>query len=182
MGVTGEGVPSSRQRLPWERALSSSASESWAGQGANRLGWDSGGARERSLCRDRNHHEECGCRAFSMGDGAVEGCFFRLGFTRRAAIEGCGAVDLGLLHGQGDVGVPSSATRPWFDVAPLARFRWDLAEHWFVEASAALVVPLRRETFIFDPRTVFFEVPVAGPAAAVGIGYAFGDRPNQSRP
>ena len=88
----------------------------------------------------------------------------------------------GLLHGQGDVGVPSNATRPWFDVAPLARFRWELAEHWFVEASAALAVPLRRETFIFDPRTVFFEVPWAGPAAAVGIGYAFGDRSNQSRP
>jgi hypothetical protein len=103
----------------------------------------------------------------------LEGCVLRLRLAPPASLEACAAFDVGGLRGSGEVNQARSPTTPWFSVAPVLRLPCFLSGGWFLEAEAALILPLRRETFVFEPRDLFYRVAPAGPAAAFGLGYAF---------
>jgi hypothetical protein len=100
----------------------------------------------------------------------------RVRFARGLDLRACGAFEGGALRGRGEQ-VPLSKTplRPWWSVTPQLRLQWFFARSWFVDADGGLVVPLRRESFVFeDPTTTFHEVPVLGSRWAIGLGYGLG--------
>jgi hypothetical protein len=103
----------------------------------------------------------------------LEGCVLRLRLAPPASLDACAAFDVGGLRGSGEVSQAKNPTTPWFSVAPVLRLPCFLSGGWFLEAEVALILPLRRETFVFEPRDLFYQVAPAGPAAAFGLGYAF---------
>jgi hypothetical protein len=117
---------------------------------------------------------DVGAAHFNWAAVRLESCLLRLRFAASASLDACAAFDLGAIHGVGEVAESQPSTTPWISAGPVIRVPWFFAGSWFLEAEGALVVPLRRETFIFGPqRVVFYEVPPAGPAAALGVGYGF---------
>ena len=90
MGVTGEAGASTASAVAGAPALSSSESEGRVG-GPEPAGLGLWGVCERSLCRDGNHHEECGCGAFSVGDGAARGMLLSVSVHAASCPQGCGA-------------------------------------------------------------------------------------------
>ena len=103
----------------------------------------------------------------------LEGCLLHLQLASPASLDACAAFDVGGLRGSGEVNQAKNPTTPWLSVAPVLRLPCFFSGGWFVEAEAALILPLRRETFVFEPRDLFYQVAPAGPAAAFGLGYAF---------
>ncbi len=114
-----------------------------------------------------------GAAHFNWAALRLESCVLRLRLASTASLDACAAVDFGALHGSGEVAQPAAPLRPWFSVEPLVRLPWFFSGPVFLEAEAALILPLRRETFVFEPRTVYYEVAPAGPAVAFGLGYGF---------
>jgi len=114
----------------------------------------------------------------------VEGCFVRIRLARRADVHGCAVFDVGVLRAQGEeIPAPEGPIRPWLSAAPVLRIQWFIASSWFLDVEGLLVVPLRRDTFVFEnpPRT-FHAVPPVGARAGLGLGYQFGDRGRGLRP
>jgi hypothetical protein len=129
-------------------------------------------------------HRDGAAASFDWASLGLEGCALRVRLGRRADARACAAFDAGALWGQGgDVARPESPIRPWWSVAPLLRFQWFASSSWFLDAEAALIVPLRRDTFVFeDPTVVFHTVPPVGARAGLGLGYELGDRNRGERP
>jgi hypothetical protein len=125
-----------------------------------------------------------GAAHFDWAAASLEGCLFRVRFGGGADARVCAAFDVGALRGRGeDVPLPEAPVRPWFGLAPTVRFQWLMQSSWFLDAEGSLIVPLRRDTFVFEgPTTKFHDVPGVGAGAGIGIGYQLGDRGRQSRP
>jgi hypothetical protein len=134
-----------------------------------------------------------GAARFDWGALSLEGCPFHIHW-RKVGIGACAAFEVGFLHGRGEELSdaptplqPETPLLPWYSVAPLLRVKWAFLHSWFLDAEGSLMVPLRRDTFVFQqppaqPRLVFYEVPRVGAGAGIGIGYRFDDRERDRRP
>jgi len=134
--------------------------------------------------------QDTGSAHFDWAALSLEGCPARPRWGA-VGLDLCGAFAGGVLRGHGDdVPAPLQSfqaedpLRPWWSVAPLLRVSWALSRSWSIEAEGSLVIPLRRDTFVFKQpeRRVFYEVPTLGAAAGLGIGYRFDDRKSDRRP
>jgi hypothetical protein len=137
--------------------------------------------------------EAAGTAHFDWGALSLEGCPFRLRWGS-ARIDACAAFQAGFLRGHGDqVSAPQSLAEPgdplrgWLSAAPLLRVKWTFFRSWFLDADGSVVIPLRRDKFVFDQpppsdSRVYYEVPLVGAAAGIGIGYRFDDRTGDRRP
>jgi len=110
----------------------------------------------------------------------VEGCPIRLEQADgRFAFFPCLAFHLGVLRGSGSgLDQPRQATDSWSDVGPVARIRFAISKHLFLEAQGMLVFPLHRLTFDVQDYpaqapTSAYTVPVIGVLAGIGVGYEF---------
>jgi len=85
----------------------------------------------------------------------------------------CGSLDFGALHGVGSALFETfGQTRTWADFAVGPRLQWRVGRALVIEGEIALLLPLIRDTFIFEePMTVIHEVPYASAAASLGVGW-----------
>jgi hypothetical protein len=92
----------------------------------------------------------------------------------------CVGADMGEIYGVGTIAHPRQASELWLAVGGLVRARWMVRSPLFVEVDAGGVVPLQRNTFVFDPPatvldppTVLYEVPPVGARMSGGVGAYF---------
>jgi hypothetical protein len=53
------------------------------------------------------------------------------------------------------------------------RARWQVWLPVFLEVDAGAIVPVTRNTFVFDPETVLYEVPAVSERVSGGVGAYF---------
>jgi hypothetical protein len=87
----------------------------------------------------------------------------------------CAGFELGRIDAQGlHISKPAHDTVLWETLFAAVRVRSDMVGILFVELQAAVVAPLRRQTFVFErPSAVVYEVPAAGAMAEAGLGVHF---------
>ncbi len=114
---------------------------------------------------------------FALYAARFEGCPLRIELGERVRLHPCVGVQAGILHAQGvEVSRSASADLVWIDARALLRLRLQTGRSrgLFLEASAGVVAPISRTTFVFqDPRVVVYEAPWAAPLASLGAGIAF---------
>ncbi len=84
----------------------------------------------------------------------------------------CVVVELGLIRGEGaDLPFPATARRFWAAVEVPLRAELALGGRWFGGASAGVVLPLTRYSFVFEnPETSIYRIPILGFAGGVRLG------------
>lgn len=115
---------------------------------------------------------------FQWGLATAEGCPARLSLLgQRLSLHPCLALRLGALRGEGrKISQPKQTVGLWADGGPVLRLRLALTARLFLEAQAALLVPLYRPTFeIMDmgSRTTAYSVPRVGELLGMGLSYRF---------
>jgi hypothetical protein len=85
--------------------------------------------------------------------------------------DACVRTDVGALDAAGVGVVPTRTTsRPWVSLGAVARGRWEFTAPFFLEAEAAMLLPLVRDRFFVEPDTTVFRPAVAGWSAGAGLG------------
>jgi hypothetical protein len=135
--------------------------------------------------------QSVGSAHFDWAALSLEGCPARVR-SASVQLDVCAVFAGGLLRGHGDrvsdPGLefqPGDPLRPWWSIAPLLRVKWTFFGSWFVDAEGSLMIPLRRDRFVFDQppeRRLLYEVPKLGAGAGLGIGFRFDDRERDRRP
>ena len=89
------------------------------------------------------------------------------------AIGPCLGADVGEIDGAGSIAHPRQQSPFWFALGGLVRARWQVRSPVFLEVDAGAVVPVTRNTFVFDPDTVLYEVPAVSERVSGGVGAYF---------
>jgi hypothetical protein len=114
-----------------------------------------------------------GSAQFTWTVGRVDSCA-AWQFGKWLTAGPCAGIEAGILEGKGSIAHPLDRSRPWVAVAAILRGRWLVLPPFFLELEAGAVLPLVRDTFVFEsPRTVVYEVPSVGPQAGAGLGALF---------
>ncbi|MDQ2646484.1 MAG: hypothetical protein M3020_21925 [Myxococcota bacterium] len=117
---------------------------------------------------------ERGRAEFDWITARLQGCPVRLGFDRTWNIRPCAYLDAGRLHGVGSQIEPNDQKSVFWTAAGVElsgelRLFGPLA----LGAELGILLPFRRDRFLFEPDTELHEVPAAGFSGAVGLGLLF---------
>jgi hypothetical protein len=117
--------------------------------------------------------DRIGVAAFSFTAMRLDLCPVRWR-TAGFSIGACARTDIGVIEAAGQR-VPGARgeSRPFFALGTLARARKQLPGAFFVELDGALLFPLIRDRFLFEPNTTVFAVPTIGAAAGINFGVHF---------
>jgi hypothetical protein len=105
--------------------------------------------------------------------GDVDGCALSVR-VERLELQPCLRLEGGALSASSSAGLdgPVNAVRPWLAAGALGRAQ--LRVGWLsLEAEAGAGLPLVRDTFVFEPRVVSYQAPVAFVWAGAGAGVHF---------
>ena len=121
-----------------------------------------------------NIEADRGRATFDWITARLQGCPVRFGFDRTWNIRPCAYIDAGRLRGEGSEIEPNREKNVFWTAAGLelsgeVRLVGPLA----VGAEAGILLPFRRDRFLFEPDTDLHEVPVAGFSGGVGLGLLF---------
>lgn len=111
---------------------------------------------------------------FDWVTARLQGCPVRFGFGQSWNIRPCAYFDAGRLRGEGFVIEPRREKSVFWTAAGVelsgdVRLFGPLT----LGAEAGLLLPFRRDRFLFDPDTDLHEVPAAGFSGGVGLGLFF---------
>ncbi len=117
---------------------------------------------------------ERGLAEFDWITARLQGCPVRFGFDRTWNIRPCAYLDAGRLHGAGSQIEPSDEKSVFWTAAGV-EFSGELRVFGplALGVEAGILLPFRRDRFLFEPDTELHEVPVAGFSGGVGLGLLF---------
>jgi hypothetical protein len=85
----------------------------------------------------------------------------------------CLGADMGEIEGAGSIAHPQERSPLWFALGGLVRGRWQVRSPLFLEVDAGALFPVTRNTFVFDPDTLLYEVPAVSERVSGGVGAYF---------
>jgi hypothetical protein len=110
---------------------------------------------------------------FTLSNASLTVCPVGIGFGETIRFAICGAVEAGMLSGEGvAVGTPRTSRFLWAAAGAAARLRWAAGRRLVIEAHAGGVAPLERTTFIFElPRVEVAKIPAIVGSAGLAMGW-----------
>ena len=104
----------------------------------------------------------------------IEACPSRFRLSSQMSAEGCLGSNVGVLSAEArDVPGANTTHRPWFDYGAVAAARWQVHRGLFVDAAAAVWLPLIRDRLRIEPDGVVTHAPGVGFSAGIGGGWRF---------
>jgi hypothetical protein len=104
--------------------------------------------------------------------GRFEGCPLRFG-GRAIGLRPCAGIEWGAVFAHGEVAGGRSVVEPWGGAEAGLRLEAWLSRRFFLELSAAAVVPFFRTRYFFVPERIIYTVPAVTGRAGLGLGFRF---------
>ncbi|WP_394829408.1 hypothetical protein [Pendulispora albinea] len=100
----------------------------------------------------------------------LDGCAVRARFGP-VSLFPCARLTAGALRAEGEhIARATREVRPWVAVGPSPRARWNVHRGLFVELGAAVMIPLKRDRFFFQPDATIYRAAPVGLEADFSIG------------
>jgi hypothetical protein len=93
--------------------------------------------------------------------------------SRSLALRPCFVVTGGRLYASGEIDEPKNVTTSFPTLGALVRGEWEPLDRVLLELAASIEMPLRRDTFYFEPNTPIYEVPATIGLVMLGGGFRF---------